>query len=279
MDRPQLREPIDACRVTGDDLCLPELALLAEQIDGDPEVREIFQRAQRLDLRISRAMHEVALPAGLCDRILMRLEAEQPAETITNLISAQIATEDEPEPRRDQSGAVHREIHSRPVHRRQWLVSLAAIAALLLVGLGLWRLWPHGSPLSVKALLASGGQWHDQLGNAAWKPLAPGQGLKDFPLAAVVLAAPRGWADVSALAGRPAVAYDLNVGRGRRATLFVINEPNTAADSAPPRIPGSNTGGLTIGVWKADGLVYVLVVEGDQRRYDRLLDKSGQPLA
>jgi hypothetical protein len=276
MDRTQLRAPIDACRIAGGDLQLPELAALREQIKSEPDVRDIFDRAQRLDGRIARAMHDVAVPKGMCERILARLEPTQalsaPAEQIALQTAAvEIQDADQPQPSR---------AHSREANRRQWLVGVSAVAAALLAGLGLWRFYAHGSPLSVASLLADSGRWHAQLeANPQWQALVRGDTLQNFPLALAVRAMPRGWADVSAWVGRPAVAYDLNVEPGRRVTLFVINDPGTAAESLPPRIPGSNTGGLVIGVWQADGLVYVLVVEGDQRRYDQLLDQSGAPLA
>ncbi len=46
-----------------------------------------------------------------------------------------------------------------------------------------------------------------------------------------------------------------------------------------PLNPQSSTGGVMIGCWQSQGMVYVLVVEGDERTYQRLLDTSPQPLA
>jgi hypothetical protein len=36
---------------------------------------------------------------------------------------------------------------------------------------------------------------------------------------------------------------------------------------------------LTISAWQSQGLVYVLVVEGDERAYRRFLNPGRQPLA
>ncbi len=286
MDRPQLRASIDACRAASSDLKLPELLALREQIESEPDVREVFERAQRLDGRIARAMHDVAAPEGMCERILARLEASQAVldcggEIATQTAAVELQAADQPPSQREPSRHLQPSpLVRRPVFRRQWLVGVSGVAAALLAGLGLWRFYSHDDPLSVTSLLADSGRWHAQLdAKPQWQALVRGDTLQHFPLALAVRAMPRGWADVSAWVGRPAVAYDLDVGPGRRATLFVINDPGTAAGSSPPRIPGLNTGGLAIGVWQADGLVYVLVVEGDQRRYDQLLDQSGAPLA
>ena len=240
MDRPDLRESIDACRATDDDLSLPELAPLAEQIDADPDVRSIFDRAQRLDGRIAQAMQEAVVPAGLAARIMARLDAERP-RVIQSDVQPVV-----------EMPAVERP--AGPEHtRRRWLVGVSAVAASMLVALGLWEFYAQGSPLSVDSLLASGSRWHNQLvGNADWQRLAAGQMIQNFPPARVVRASPRSWVDVSAWVGHPAVAYDLNIGPGRRATLFVIHDPRSKAEATVLRVPGLNTGGLAVGVWQAE---------------------------
>ncbi len=43
-------------------------------------------------------------------------------------------------------------------------------------------------------------------------------------------------------------------------------------DFKPLTPPQSSTGGVMIGCWQSQGMVYVLVVEGDERSYQSLLD-------
>jgi hypothetical protein len=49
--------------------------------------------------------------------------------------------------------------------------------------------------------------------------------------------------------------------------------------SAPPAVPQSSTGGRSIGAWQTGDLVYVLVVEADERHYQRLIKSTSAPLA
>ena len=81
------------------------------------------------------------------------------------------------------------------------------------------------------------------------------------------------------MVGQSACAYDLTAADGRPAALFVISEDGQIAGSALPLKPGSCTGGLMIGCWQTGELIYVLVVEGDERAYRSLLDDAGPPLA
>ncbi len=168
---------------------------------------------------------------------------------------------------------------SRP-SRRRWLMTLASCAAVAIAAAAFWQFRTHGQPLSVAGLLADAGHWHARLSrSASWSALPPGQSLKDYPPSTALRATPHHWSDISAWAGRPAVAYDLSDDQGHRATLFVIPARTRIADAMPPHTPGSNTGGQVISVWQADGQVYVLVVDGALQRYRSLIDVSGPPLA
>jgi hypothetical protein len=171
-------------------------------------------------------------------------------------------------------------LRSEPTTRRRWVRSVAAVAASLLLLAAGYALWPHHSALSYEKLLDQSSQWYEQLRtNPTWQPLSPREAIRDFPVADEIRRQPRHWADVSALVGQAACAYDLSAADGQRATLFVISGGGQIAGSASPFKPGSSTGGLMIGCWQTGELVYVLVVEGDERAYRSLLDEAGPPLA
>jgi Ubiquitinol-cytochrome C reductase Fe-S subunit TAT signal len=283
MERRQIRQQIDSCRPTVDDLGLEELVPLAERMEVDRELRETFARAQRLDGRIARAMDDVPVPAGLSDRILDALAADG---AVIGQCAPHVPFVSEPQTRRERDEYTTAladcagQCHTRQTTRRRWLVSVAAGAAVVVAAVAVWHFRSQPSPLSVESLLASGGRWHAELSrSSSWHVLPPGQMINAYPPATAVRAVPHRWADVSALVGRPAVAYDLSDGREHQATLFVIPAAVPGAAATPPRSPGSNTGGRQIGVWQVGGLVYVLVVEGDVQRYQNLLDASGPPLA
>ena len=301
MEPRQIRQQIDACRPSTDDLSLPELAELADELQCNRQLRETFARAQAVDTRIAHVMDDVSLPAGLEQRLLDSLlddgaDSEPGATRSRHALREEAHSIADPEakPRtepvecspaaaawsksdllygQDLTGI------SRP-SRRCWLVTLASCAAVAIAAAAFWQFRAHGQPLSVAGLLADAGHWHAHLSrSASWSALPPGQSLKDYPPSTALRTAPHHWSDISAWAGRPAVAYDLSDDQGHRATLFVIPAHTRIADAMPPRTPGSNTGGQVIGIWQADGQVYVLVVDGELQRYRFLIDVSGPPLA
>ena len=83
----QLRQQIDACRAGSDDLYRPELAELAKAMcqgnsagdptAADPAVVREFDRAQRFDQCVVSALHDVAVPPGLLQKLLA--QASQPS--------------------------------------------------------------------------------------------------------------------------------------------------------------------------------------------------------
>ena len=73
MENRKLHEMIDACRPGSEDVELPEMAPLADQIVADADLRSRYQRTQQLDARLVRAIDEIAVPAGLHERILAGL--------------------------------------------------------------------------------------------------------------------------------------------------------------------------------------------------------------
>ena len=72
-------EGIESCRPGSDDLLAPELADVAQCIEFDSQAGDAYQRAQKWDASVSRAMEQVEVPAGLSERILAALG--QQAET------------------------------------------------------------------------------------------------------------------------------------------------------------------------------------------------------
>ena len=79
-----------------------------------------------------------------------------------------------------------------------------------------------------------------------------------------------GWLPVKIKHDRDAIAYRVTQTRkGFQATLFVFRprsvDPNLPL--APPMRPLQLTSQSSVGVWSANGLVYVLVVNGDSRQY------------
>ena len=119
-------------------------------------------------------------------------------------------------------------------------------------------------------------QWFSQLADA-WQPVdrAPA----DLPLPPAIVGKSLSWQVVAKAVARHGVVYRLSQGAGARAVLFVLSAKRAGLPQSAPVNPQSSTGGLSISAWQSQGLVYVLVVEGDQRAYRRFVSPSRQPLA
>ena len=85
------------------------------------------------------------------------------------------------------------------------------------------------------------------------------------------------WRKVESFLEGGAVAYDLP-SRGGRATLYVTNCTIAGLPPFPPPLPSLSTGGNSAAAWQSDGLLYVLVVQGDAQTYADYLDHSHGPL-
>ena len=285
MDQSEMREAMDACRAGSDDLDLPELIQVSEALTADPVARRVFDRIQRFDKRIAAAAHDVPVPSGLAERILARLPGSSEAvtnEAVANGLpaaesAAAITTQTVVQPVSPAAVSVAAAPSRRRFSKRAW--SLASLAASLFIAVGLIAFWPPHKPLSVSALIGSSGDWYAQLVvGTSWQKVAGHERdlVKNYPLTNAVRAKPLRWSNVSSLVGEDAVVYDLSTA-GHRAMLFVIPSDDPVAGPTPPFTPPSSTGGLMIGCWQSQGMVYVLVVEGDERVYQNLIDLSAQP--
>lgn len=263
-DEQQILEAIDACRPGSDDLSAAELADVAAQVAGDRTLGELYRKVQTLDGKVAAAIDDVPVPADLAIRLLKRLETAD-VELPGTASMASHLRETEPVVRRPS--------------RRLWVAaSASAIAAALLVGAGVW-LWGRPSePLTldlVQHKLAL--EWHDQVvQSASWQSTTL---PRDYPPSSRLRLAPRGWLRLDCPQDRGAVAYDYTpAGSKNRATLFVLHASADGVPSTPPQQPFW-TLGRSVAAWQEGETLYVLVVEGDERLYQRFLDTKTAPLA
>jgi hypothetical protein len=264
MERSELLEAMDACRPGSDDLRLPEMAPLADQLASDQVSSWTFSRIQRINRRIAATTREVPVPAGLAGRILASLQMTSENGPPVEVAPANVGDE-RPTPAPPDTSK------RRRIGRRGW--SIVAAAACLVAAFSI-AFWPRPSELTRQQLLNDSSEWARQLWNGPthWTALGAGEReLPKYPLPVVLAASATYWADAGGMVDLNAVAYDLSSGGGPRAVLFVIREDEIDADATPPNSPQSSTGGLMIGCWQSQGLVYVLVVEGDERTYKSLL--------
>jgi hypothetical protein len=93
------------------------------------------------------------------------------------------------------------------------------------------------------------------------------------------------WRDVPDLLGAKAVAYDMTLPDGTRATLYVVSRRAGLPQlpNGPPRTPTPMTQRRSIAVWQKSAptgdLLYILAVDGGTSSYRSLLRVSRMPVA
>jgi hypothetical protein len=283
-DRERALEAIEACRPAHDDMAEAELAWLAQEVADDPACKAAYRQIQRLDRRIGEAFADVEVPRGLEGRLLETLataEAQRTAEAPPQDSSASEPWVAAP----GKLAAVRPVPVASPAAKRRisrrWAVAgaLAATAAAgLLIAVG-WQLSRpvdySAADLHALAIEHFTNQQHEP-GHLLSEVRPPA----DYPPSPEVHVSPRSrWRRVEGLFGHRAVAYDLFVGRGRRATLYVVRSGvNDELPGAPPSRPALRTGGCSTAAWAEGPRLYVLVVAGDRAAYQRLLNLPRGPL-
>jgi hypothetical protein len=254
-NEPTIRELIDACRVNHNDPQRPELAaeldLLARELQLQPELKQAFDKSQRLDRSLRVALDDVAVPAGLADRMLAGCEAA--------LVS----------PAKDEPVAEPAKSASR-ISRRQMISILSAAASLLIAIFGSWAFvdWAFAPrPISNEQLAMHAVEWFDQSGPAAdWSTAAPP--TQAFPLDSMVYR-PSRWRYLEAKSNtqQPATAVYEMRHLGQRALLFVYQSRRPHDELAStPYTDLTASGGISLGAWKRGNVVYVLAVVGSNSR-------------
>lgn len=293
-----LLEAMEACRPQSADLSDPALAFLAAELAPDPALREQFERLGRFDRAVGDVLADVPVPEGLDRRILSRLARAQREHAGSDGLSGVAKAGVEPGvgeadavPSKDPAAAQNSAIElpdasalasatgmasmivpARPVPRgprRWWLAASGAVAAVTMAAAvvvillaGYFRASPPSMAQLLDAAIAdAAAQFHTQrLAGEPADRVGPPQG---FPISRQVVALPgTRWRNAVLGEGR-AVAFDLAL-RGRaRATLYVLQSRVANLPALPPSRPQANTGGYCALAWQEQGLVYVLVVAGD----------------
>lgn len=308
----RLREQMDACRPQGDDLRAPEMADLADQIARDAGVAEIYHRSRRWDAQVASAMSDVAVPAGLADRLLTRMSASSGdcAATVDGAVARTDAVLDahsDPgaddraasgprEAQRDTPGELtpsgvcppsDRGGHSA-MNRRTWF----AAAAVVLLSCTLGYLYfnrPVDQPLTAGRVQELAVQWHASLAKLderSWETDLENVEA-EFPIPREVTGEPLAFYRLEGQSFGKPVAYDLTPdGETERAYLIVTPiaddvDTSELEDVYPPIEPSWTRGehsGRSVAVWKSNATLYVLVVEGDRDRYHSFVDTSPPPV-
>ena len=270
MNDERLLESLDACRPGSMDLEHAEMAEAARRLAEDPAARHLQQRLERVDATIATAMHDAPLSEGLEARLMAGL-AGGVAAPRAKAEPADITIESDVRPT----------VGWRRTARRWWPAGVGvAIAAALLVAFFL----PNGEEYTPLDIAQAALDFADE-GRGTGKFLFAADPPGKRPLSAFVVAPPKTtrWRPVTQFIGRKGIAYDLAARGGLRATLYVVpRRSGTAAPKldgnlrrSPPLAPQMTTGGRAAGAWAENGLLFVLVVDGNAQDYRRFLKSSG----
>jgi hypothetical protein len=263
MDK-RIIEGIEACRPGSDDVLSPELRDVAQRLEHDPEAQIAYQRVQKWDAAVAAAMDEVSVPAGLAERILDHLNAADSVPTSGDVGLGTIAMDPVELDKRVPEGP-------RRWSHRQALAVGSSLAAALLLAAFVGIFWQPRSSSPVEKIAE---EWLQQLG--PWQNIQ--RAPHDFPVSGAVVASPTAWQRVGNVASGRGMAYQLKNAQAGAAMLFVVKLSVAGSPPAPPLSPQSTTGGKAIGYWQIGGLLYVLVVEGDERSYREFVNSVRRPL-
>jgi hypothetical protein len=256
---PRHREQIDSCRPGSDDLSLPELADLAVAIEQDRAVSDELERSQRFDRAVAAAMHDVSVPGGLLEGLLVALDE---ASAAPSRVLDTAPEEDAAAPKSLPTAAAT--VPTGRASRRRWLQTAGGLAAALaLVALIAVTLWPRPLPeVSQEQLASRADVWMKQVAQEnGWQTVSSMPA--DFP--GVLLANPQASKSFRTPEGWSGTAYRCLAG-GAPLTLFVFPSPPArvqVAASPYSRLPASM--GRSMAAWQSGKLLFVVVIDRDAR--------------
>ena len=258
---PEQLEILEALRSRDETDSDPALASVAEALKQDPDLAQRLDRIVAWDARVSEAMLDVPTPPALAEQILQSLEE----------------SDDKPSP-------IPKVRHGNRGSRR-WLavatgVGLAA-ALMIIAVLG------ESLPTIASETLCSvardrfvANQGNDPEGAVVSQDDPPAR----FPYSPDLVNVPdTRWRSVPPFKRAQVFAYDIPLGPGQKATLYVVRCRSESLPQRPPQLPQLRTQGLAIAAWQADGLVYVVAVErrdgiSAEAAYRYLLKSAAHPL-
>jgi hypothetical protein len=257
MESDRLQEWIEASRPSqgGDDDCglAAAEALALHQAAEDPAIAARLARVHGWDAAICGEMEEIPIPDGLADRI-----------------NAAVQRELTPQP------AVTKAAPLPSPSRRRWLTIAMGSAAALLIAVSGWYWGQRPTELTAERLQQLAAEMRDvaDAQEVAWQDDVSAAPLATHPVDTSLVAQPWRWRRQATSLDRQAVVYDLS--HTRRNMRLVVMQANVASDltSRAPTTPQSTTGGVCVGLWQRDGLVYALVVEGNEPWYRSVLKNS-----
>jgi hypothetical protein len=246
---------------------------LVRQMGLFPELGDLYERLQRTDRAVAEAFGRVPVPVGLADRVLARLSAaDMPtaggmASSSSPCLVGAMPT---------ASVGMAPSPGHRTWRRRTWLVAAGALAVAASVLVAVLLSSSRSSRFSVEDVLDQAIAFFNRDARVGGTPL----GVEPLPPASYPLsrALPTRncqvrWRWVDGLVESRGVAYDMVGPGGVSATLYVVPLSLVGVGDAPPGGPMHATGGRSAAMWQEGDRLYVLVVEGESREYERFFQE------
>jgi hypothetical protein len=243
-----LQASIDACRPGEGDLTRPEFSELANRLERDAAALRCFKAVEEFDGVLRSALDDVPVPAGLADRLLVAMPAVN-GETESASPPVSLPA------RRARSWA----------DTYEWFAPLSVVVLFAAV-IGIATYSPVPPDLSIDDLVARSDAWQEQLEqqHEQWNERLKDAPRNNFPLSSQVALAPWRWQQLPSEGAEVVAYYEGPPG----AILFVTRLKSKVANlTNSPRLLRA-TGGWSVAAWSSGDLTYVLVVEGDKRRYE-----------
>jgi hypothetical protein len=252
------------------------------------------------DASLTKAFHDVAVPEGLAERLLASLAADNGTDASSQVNSgADIPACQVPPGFSGRQECLPHRLSGKeecPSHRfsgrqecvphrpsgglRRWLAVVGGLASAAAIVLAVWL---GGTSRVVTAESAREQAMRlfcertDQIGHLRAREDAP----SEYRFSSYVRSL-RGtrWRRLNDFLGCSGVVYELPGPTGTDAVLYVVACKNTKGLGQSPESPRDAimTSGCCASAWQENGLLYVLVVKGNQSNYQQYLELPSSPV-
>jgi hypothetical protein len=254
MDAEKLYDALEGYRPGQLDDPGTEDQVLCDHLLEDDILQTQFEKSQSLDQQLTEVFADVAVPAGLRERLQEAIVEAVATETMS--IDSCIETTGAADGMPSASKVIEVTEERRFSQALRWL----ALAGSLLIATALWRQFQSTDPISPDLLASQATAWTEQVMSAdhSWNRDLE-QKPSTHPIDSYVLPKAQQWSRLKTDIDPRAVVYDLSSLKTGRLLLFVFRSRQEY--QLPPialqELMG--TGALTVGAWQQDDLLYVMV--------------------
>lgn len=248
-----------------------------EQVEGElpADHLALAQRVANCDAVLNRCLEDVEVPAGLADRLKDRLSSAKHDA----LLDVDEHDGFESSVRTIDRSARNMSPSSPHQRRPAWLgwVALSLLVCFVASSATIAFVVMRQPPAVVSRdhLAHQSMEWKLSVDQQEWTVGLPPQS-GTYPVSQDVLTQPRGWMTISTNYDPQTVVYDLTPPGQKQVLQFTVRTSRQFnLDPVLPAEPTYETGSFCIGASYFEGVLYVVFVEGDVRRYREVIWEVG----